>query len=171
MHKLLFTANSLIEADLLAARLRAHGIEAQVPDRHTAGNQPFLTPVLGGVRVTVAEADFQEALRVLNEPEPSDSQIVAEELVNFEPNSEPCPLCESTNVVANSPSHTLADSVLSLGLGALFVVRRRRLRCKQCNNVWRSKQASQAAKIAEVVLFIVGMGLAGFAIYTLMSTK
>lgn len=52
----------------MVARLRSHGISAEVPDRHTIGMAPHLSPVLGGVRVQVADVDFDRAQAILQKP-------------------------------------------------------------------------------------------------------
>lgn len=55
----------LHEAHLLQSVLAAAGIETQVPDEQTLGVQPFLSPMLGGVRVLVRETDLERAREVL----------------------------------------------------------------------------------------------------------
>ena len=167
MTKLLTTANSLLEAELIVTRLRAHNINADIPDRHTVGINPLLTPVMGGVRITVFEEDWPAAFQILNAPEPDSSDVVASELRDYEPSTETCPACGSHDVAQNRPSHTLIDSIMSLGLGALFVVRRKRLRCAACKHVWRTGATSRTAKIAEFMFDCLGFAVLLFCIYAL----
>ena len=51
--------------------LDAAGIEAVVPDEHTANLQPFYVPALGGVRVLVRASDQDAAREVLSSPAPT----------------------------------------------------------------------------------------------------
>jgi hypothetical protein len=163
--KLLSTANSLLEAELLVTRLRAHNIEAEIPDRHTAGINPLLTPVMGGVRITVHEEDWPKAFQILNAPEDSSSHLVADELRDYEPTAESCPICKSTDVTPNRPSHSLLDSILSYGLGAMFVVQRKRMRCASCKHVWRTGKASRSAKVGEFLFNCLGVAVLLFFVY------
>lgn len=64
-YKTLRTYNSLIEAEGARSFLEAHGIKANLPDRHALYHQPHLLEILGGVRLQVSEEQFQEAEELL----------------------------------------------------------------------------------------------------------
>lgn len=66
--KQLYVASTLVEADLIVARLAAAGIAAQIPDRHTAAMAPHLITVLGGVRIMVADEDLAAAQKIISRP-------------------------------------------------------------------------------------------------------
>lgn len=53
------------EADLVAAVLDAHGIDAFIPDAHVASVQPMLTNFIGGIRVLVRESELELAREAL----------------------------------------------------------------------------------------------------------
>ena len=55
----------LHEAELLRSLLEDAGIEAILPDEHTLGVDPGLTPAFGGVRVFVREDDLDQARGVI----------------------------------------------------------------------------------------------------------
>ena len=62
---------NLEEAQLLKMKLGACGIEAVIPNETTAGVAPFLFMNKPGIRVQVADADEEEALRIVEgETEP-----------------------------------------------------------------------------------------------------
>lgn len=145
-----------MEAEVLAARLRAFGINAELPDRYTASNNPFLTPALGGIRVMVADEDLEEALRILNEP------IVING--GTDEDDEKCPKCGSTSIEPNRPSHSFLDAFVSIVVGALFVVRRPRMKCQKCGNVFRSGE-SDSFSLTENLVFGIALVLAAVVVY------
>jgi hypothetical protein len=57
----------LHEADLIAAVLDAHGIDAFVPDAHMASIRPELIGFIGGIRVLVRESELELAREALEE--------------------------------------------------------------------------------------------------------
>jgi hypothetical protein len=59
----------LYQAELAATMLRAHGINAQLPDRNLANANALLLNAMGGVRVTVPDAQIGEARRLLADAE------------------------------------------------------------------------------------------------------
>ncbi|MBW3570454.1 MAG: DUF2007 domain-containing protein [Gemmatimonadetes bacterium] len=59
----------LHEADVIAAVLDAHGIDAFIPDLHTASIRPELAGFIGGIRVLVRECDLELARQVLEDEE------------------------------------------------------------------------------------------------------
>ena len=73
------------EAHLLRLRLGEAGIPAFLQDEHITQLHPWRAAAIGGVRVQVAESDFDEALRILSEceiqpleqPPPGDSDALA----------------------------------------------------------------------------------------------
>jgi hypothetical protein len=67
--KTLRSYQSLIEAEGARSYLEAHGIEAQLPDRHSLYQQPHLIGVLGGARLQVPESQYEEAEELLQQIE------------------------------------------------------------------------------------------------------
>jgi len=59
------TAPTLVEADVIVSYLRAHGIEALVPDSVSLG-VASLSALPSGFRVTVLQRDAAEAKRLLS---------------------------------------------------------------------------------------------------------
>jgi len=57
------------EAHLLRLRLGEAGIPAFLQDEHITQLHPWRAAAIGGVRVQVADADFEEAQRILSECE------------------------------------------------------------------------------------------------------
>lgn len=55
----------LHEAHFIRSVLEGAGIEAFIPDEHTVGVHPGLTPAIGGVRVLVRPEDAEAAREVL----------------------------------------------------------------------------------------------------------
>ena len=57
--------NWLHEAHFVKSVLEGDGIEAQIPDQHVLGVQPFYGAAIGGVRVFVRSMDLERATAVL----------------------------------------------------------------------------------------------------------
>jgi hypothetical protein len=64
------SCNWLHEALFVKSVLEAGGIEAQIPNEHVLGVQPFYAGVVGGVRVLVRSTDGQRAREILDSVEP-----------------------------------------------------------------------------------------------------
>ena len=59
-----------MEAELARGRLLASGIEAKLSDQHTVSMAWHLADAMGGIKLRVAEEDFERALVILeSEPE------------------------------------------------------------------------------------------------------
>lgn len=72
-------------ATLAAARLQSAGIEVELRDEATVATYWFYSPVIGGVKLAVAEADVADALAILREPPVEEGLLV-------------CPHCGSRDV-------------------------------------------------------------------------
>lgn len=110
---------SVLEAELARGRLEADGIFSRVVDGNTAGIAPVAL-ALGGVRLVVAQSDFEAARAILFSPSALvDDEAVAalpgEELAAEEPSPEPAkgPRALTTDELAN---RALRASVVGLAL-------------------------------------------------------
>jgi hypothetical protein len=164
--KILTKVSSLLEAEMIVAKLQAFGVEAEIPDRITVSNLPYLTPMLGGIRILVPAEKLIIAEEILAQQIP-ESEIDAE-LQEYEGGCEICPHCGSAAVGLHVPSHTLFDAVLSFAMGALFVIRSPRMQCSKCHTVWRTNQVSRAAKIGEITLVTIGIIVFVVSIYLVL---
>jgi hypothetical protein len=79
------------EAHLLRLRLNESGIAAFIQDEHITQLHPWRAAAIGGVRVQVAESDFEEAKRILSE---SELQPAAQAL-SLVPGASECCACHS----------------------------------------------------------------------------
>jgi hypothetical protein len=57
---------SLLEADMICAQLRAFGIETFLPDQGMVLMQPLYSEAIGGIRVQVADEDYERACAILS---------------------------------------------------------------------------------------------------------
>ncbi len=113
-----------LEAHMARTALENEGIEAFVRDEHTIGMRPYLSQVLGGVRVDVREQDFGRACALLDLPAPA-----------REP--KPCPVCAGEGARGRDVRGYLAAICATLftivpgrPLKTLF-------RCSSCGHEWR----------------------------------
>jgi hypothetical protein len=59
------TYGTTFEANLVKGKLEANDIDAVLDDENMVNVNPFLTNMLGGVKVLVPESELEEARRVL----------------------------------------------------------------------------------------------------------
>ena len=74
--KVIATANTLIEAEMIAERLKNAGIPAFVQRESIASSYAFTVGPLAAARIVVPESMFQEALEELGIDEDDDEQYV-----------------------------------------------------------------------------------------------
>jgi hypothetical protein len=116
------TFGTPVQANILASRLEAEGIQCFIADAETIGIHGLLAGAVGGVKVQVRESEGARAGAILRE-------------TSF-PATRPCPRCGSRDVARKGMS-LLAGvlAVLTLGVLALFfpVV----WTCRACSHRWR----------------------------------
>jgi hypothetical protein len=110
-----------LQANILASRLEADGVQCFLADAETIGLHGLLANAVGGVKIQVRESDGPRAAAILRENSPSATR--------------PCPRCGSRDVRRKGLS-LLAGilAVLTLGVLALFfpVV----WSCRACSHRW-----------------------------------
>jgi len=122
-------------AALARSLLEFHGIECHLADEHTVRMAAPLAPVVGGIKLRVAESDLALAREILTpeKPEPVGSPE-ARALVERE--APQCPECLSRDVVPDSRIN-LVVAFLSWALSSHPFFRHRRWCCRSCGNDWR----------------------------------
>ena len=117
------------EAHLLRIKLEDCGVPAIVSDDITAGVAPYLTNAIGGIKVQVADEDFDKAQAALQEEQPA---------VNLRENLT-CPACGSPDVAQalhEKRSYFLSFLILLLIMLPVPLIKRR-YRCNNCNHLWK----------------------------------
>lgn len=119
------------EAQIARASLDAAGIPAFIADEHTINMNWLYSNALGGVRLLVPRARFQEA-KALLEADFSDQ-------FELEPAVEPvvCPNCASHAIEAHTQGKKPAFLVFLL-LGFPLFFYRHGLRCIDCGTFWKN---------------------------------
>lgn len=103
---------SVLEAELARGRLEADGIFSRVVDGNTAGIAPVAL-ALGGVRLVVAQSDFEAARAILFSPSALVDDEAVAALAAEEPPPAPGPRALTTDELAN---RALRASVVGLAL-------------------------------------------------------
>ena len=65
MMKTIANFGTLMEAELLKLKLASCGIDAFIPDELTAGVAPHIFATRSGIRVQVADSDFENAKELM----------------------------------------------------------------------------------------------------------
>ena len=107
----------LEDAHLAASKLGGSGIEAYLRDEATANLYWLYSNAIGGVKVEVAEEDFERAREVLELPKESSDLIV-------------CPYCGSERTSLRQMSLFSALALLFLNL--ILPNRKQRVDCLDC---------------------------------------
>src|SRR4051812_45898526 len=116
------------EAHLARLRLCREDIPAFVIGENTVQMAWTWTILVGGVKLQVAEEDFDRARELLK----------AEPVVKDGPTSSvACPNCGSEQVHPYSRARTTAGLSLLLGLPLFFFTRWHRWECSNCGHSWR----------------------------------
>ncbi|MCX6853679.1 MAG: DUF2007 domain-containing protein [Verrucomicrobia bacterium] len=116
------------EAHMLRLRLEAGGVRAFIPDENVVQMHWLYSNAIGGVRVQIAEDDFDRAKEILEDPgiEPENTVMPA------------CPQCQSTNTAPDELPRRLSFLSLLL-LGFPFMYSKTKWKCGQCGHVWDLK--------------------------------
>lgn len=121
-----------VEAHLARASLEAAGIPAAVENEHLAGIQWLYASAIGGVRVTVAASEAEEAAAVLRAVGPASAPAT---VADARDEGDACPRCGAD---AGPPPRTRRRfRALSLLVGVPFSTSPGRRRCAACGHRWR----------------------------------
>jgi hypothetical protein len=125
--KTIATFNKPEEAHLFRTRLEAVGVPAFVLDENMVQLDWLYSNAIGGVRVQVADEDFEAT-----------KEFLAADTDQSSPDAEAicCPYCRSPSTKPDELPRRLAFLSLLL-FGFPFLFARRRWRCDACNKVFR----------------------------------
>lgn len=79
------------EAQITKSKLEAEGITVMLLDEKTIDSDPLISQAIGGVKLLVADDDFDEAVKIYNEIRPYETDENGEQI--------PCPSCKSTHIL------------------------------------------------------------------------
>lgn len=115
--------NTPLQANILASRLEADGIECFLADAETIGVHGLLAGAVGGVKIQVRESDGTRAAAILRAN-------------TSRTDAPPCPQCGSRNVQRKGVS-ILAGALMVLTLGVLALFFPVVWICGGCSHRWR----------------------------------
>jgi hypothetical protein len=121
--------------DALIAKslLDSAGIACTLADENMIGGNPFLSIVLGGIRLLVARFDMDEATKLLNEPIPDEIEVPGVGKY-VQPR---CPQCFSPDITFGE----LNDAAkASLPLGIPLPIRPNEWLCHRCGCRWTDSE-------------------------------
>lgn len=115
------------EADLIKSKLELSDIRAFIPDEGITTANPLLANAIGGIRVQVADEDYERAREIIGEKE---EQVAQGDLV--------CPSCGSDEVDFEAISkRTFFYSLLLLGIPLFW--KGRGCVCRRCGMHWKDR--------------------------------
>lgn len=124
------TFDNPLEAHSLRNRLLAEDINAYIYDEHLIGLNPLFSNAIGGIKVKIAQEDFDQASRVLQ-------AIDSLEYVEDREGILKCPNCDSTDINTDYRDFKHISGVLSLLFSIAFVVYpiyfKRKCKCNNCD--------------------------------------
>ena len=134
----------LYEAEMLAAKLDAEGIEAFIPDAMTISMDPFMANTIGGIRVQVRATDLDNARTVLNvvnsnnTPETGKPEFVVHNGKKMRLNKGVCMECTEPGIyITVQPMwRSVLSFVITWGVDLPFVTPRI-CWCSKCNAEWK----------------------------------
>lgn len=116
------TFSWLSEALVLKGMLESAGLEANIPEQHTATIHPIATAMQ--VRVQVRASKFEEAVRLMNNQEEEQEDEPAEE-------ASTCPRCGGTSFQTTELRNR---NLMTAILGFLFMIPMRPRHAQVCTN-------------------------------------
>lgn len=125
------TFTSPVEAHLAKGRLQVEGIQAIVLNEHHISVNWPMSQALGGVKVQVPAEQLEAAKKVLE-------ALARGEYAEPDALETKCPICGSNNIKARFSLPKLLFLIVSLGLSAIFPIRREKLICRRCAHKWSS---------------------------------
>lgn len=130
------------EAYMAKAYLESEGIRTQIQDELTAQVNNFYSNAIGGVKLWVQEADYEEGVRILKEGGYIVSEGREEEdwiWVKDKKDRTHCPFCDSDNI-GKKQNLNIAAVILFFVLGVLFPLFRSTWKCYDCGKAWKYKK-------------------------------
>ena len=114
--------DSLLQANILAGRIEAEGVQCFIADAETIGVHGLLAGAVGGVKIQVRKSDGPRAAAILRE--------------NTSSSLPPCPRCGSREVRRQGMS-MLAGVLVVLTLGVLALFFPVVWSCRACSHRWK----------------------------------
>jgi hypothetical protein len=127
--KTVATFREAYQAHLAKGKLEAEGIPSIVVDEYLAGVNWMYSQAIGGVKVQVAEADYERAEEILKEDYSKDVDALDQEGPK-----ESCPKCGSHSISLRPCS--LWWLIPSFFFEAPIFFRRKKWRCIDCGAIW-----------------------------------
>ncbi len=123
------TFDSSIDAHMLKVKLESEGIISFIFDEHMVSLNPLNNMLLGGIKLKIAQADFNKAMEIVEELDNYKFTDEKDELIR-------CPDCDSTDLYNGFKSMKGIRGVLSLIVSLILVVypiyHKVVYRCKSC---------------------------------------
>jgi hypothetical protein len=127
--KTIATFREAYQAYLAKGKLEAEGISSIVVDEYLVGIDWMLSQAIGGVKVQVAEADYERAAQILKEDYTKDLDALDQEGPK-----DSCPKCGSLLISLRPYSRWWL--IPSLYFYAPIFYRRKKWRCTNCSAIW-----------------------------------
>jgi hypothetical protein len=126
------TFDNFVTANFARQKLEEQEISCYLADEYTITIQWVLSNAIGGIKLMVPKDDVNKAIQILNE-EPGQVNVEFE----IEGNELRCPVCGSSNTVAEKFSRPVAGLTwLILGFPIRFKTGKTNF-CFYCGNKWR----------------------------------
>jgi hypothetical protein len=127
--KTVATFREAYQAYLAKGKLEAEGISSIVVDEYVVGINWMYSQAVGGVKVQVAEADYERAAQILKEDYTKDIDALDQEGPK-----DSCPKCASLSISLRP--YAWWWLIPSLFFEAPIFFRRKKWRCNNCGAIW-----------------------------------
>lgn len=128
------TCENAMDAHILKAAIEAEGITCYLFDENIVTINPLYNITVGGIKLAVADADFEAAVKLL-------TTIESRPYIDDENNAVTCPSCHSTSidmsVLALKSPWTIVSVLISL-VSFIYPIHSKRVnRCKVCQTEFK----------------------------------
>ncbi|MEP7255664.1 MAG: DUF2007 domain-containing protein [Ferruginibacter sp.] len=120
-------------ANMTLGMLQENEINCHLKDEHIVTIDPLLNPAVGGIKILVAETDYERALEIIKKAEEDYIKDI------------PCPNCQSHSLSVeekiSNPENFWGKLKNQIAYGQTSTYRKQ-YRCKNCNRIFTELPAS-----------------------------
>lgn len=140
--KIIITFTYPHEAHMVKGYLESEGIESIIQDEMTAQVNNFYSNAIGGVKILVNEADYEQGIKILKKGGYINEETITVEkkieIISIEKETDKshCPFCKSENIGKNKGLNVIAI-FLYIVLSIFFPISKEKYQCFDCGKEWR----------------------------------
>lgn len=149
----LFSSFNITDITYVKHLLEEADIKYYIHDEHASSILPHMTTAIGGIKIMVADNDYENARGVIeNNIDKIETPI--EKHVYTNSKEIKCPECGSNNIINSNKNRKLLTLILSLFFMFPFPVKKKYFQCQECNTYWKINELSPLKLVIVITIAI-----------------